>query len=202
MPSRYRYFYRTWHHRVDQELAQGMHARSSFSGTHLPLNQIAHDYAKSSGNAGYRSVNLVGGIHQTLYSPSQWASFASGYFYDFYQEVVRASNSSLSLASRSAWTSPEFKRQSSQEWPDYTFQAISCGDSIDESNITTQAVFDELIRVVKDVSPMCKSPYFHQLLQRLIGCAQSVVNSLSLVITATGGPLVLSKGTLVRGTAS
>jgi len=137
-----------------------MHVRSSFSGTHSPLNQIAHDYAKSSGDDNHKSVNLVSEIHRALYNPSQWATFASGYFYDFYQEVVQASNSNLSLASRSTWTPPEFKRQSGQDWPDYTFHAISCGDSIDENDITTQVVFDELIRVVKDVSPMCKSPYF------------------------------------------
>lgn len=62
----------------------------------------------------------------------------------------------MTLATRSEWTPSESKRQDEQEWPDYTFQAISCGDSIDESNITSQAVFNELIRVVKDVSPMCK----------------------------------------------
>ena len=136
-----------------------MHILSSFSGTHLRPKQIAHDYARSSGKAGYKSVNLVAEIHETLYNPSQWATFASGVFYNFYQEVVQATGSNLSLATRSVWTPSEFKRQSGQYWPDYTFHAISCGDSIDESNITTQVVFDEFIRVVKDVSPMCKSPY-------------------------------------------
>jgi hypothetical protein len=81
-------------------------------------------------------------------------------FYSFYQEVIKASDSNLPLATRSAWAPPESKRKSDQDWPDFTFHAISCGDSIDESNITTQVVFDELIRVVKDVSPMCKSSYF------------------------------------------
>lgn len=102
------------------------------------------------------SVNLVGAIHHTLYTPNTWAKFASGDFYTFYQGIVQATGQKIPLAPRSEWALPEFKRQSGQEWPDYTFQAISCGDSIDESNITTQAVFTELIRVVKDVSPMCK----------------------------------------------
>ena len=86
---------------------------------------------------------------------------------------------------------------------DYTSQAITCGDSIDESNITTRAVFDELIRVVKDVSPMCEWGYtrigFSGIF--LTGCVQLVVSFLSLVTSATDGLLVLSKGSLVRGTA-
>ena len=47
---------------------------------------------------------------------------------------------------------------------DYIFQAISRGNSIDESNITTRTVFDELIRAVKDVSPMCERTYYDQFL--------------------------------------
>ena len=124
------------------------------------LRQVAHDYARSSGNDKYKSVFLVGAIHGILYTPDQWADFAAGPFYEFYQDLVQASDSNLTLASRSLWAPPELKRQSGQSWPDYTFQAISCGDSIDESDITTQAVFDELARVVKDVSPMCEWTIF------------------------------------------
>ena len=95
-------------------------------------------------------------LYQTLYQPETWANF-SGKIYEYYQDVVQASGSNLTLTTRSAQAPPELKRQSSgQDWVDYTFQAITCGDSIDESNITTRAVFDELIRVVKDVSPMCE----------------------------------------------
>ena len=107
----------------------------------------------------------MGAIHQTLYNPVQWASFASGAFYDFYQGVIQASGTNLPLSTRSTFTFPELKRDSNQDWPDFTFQAISCGDSIDESNITTQAVFDELIRVVKDVSPMCEYSYHRRSFQ-------------------------------------
>lgn len=115
--------------------------------------QLAHDYAKSSGNDNFKSVILVGAIHQALYQPSGWAAFAAGDFLQFYQAFIQASGSTLSLASRSL---PELKRQSSQNFQDYTFQAITCGDSIDQDNVTTQAVFDELVRVVREVSPMCK----------------------------------------------
>ena len=61
----------------------------------------------------------------------------------------------FSLATRSTRGPPELKRQSDQDWPSYTFHAVSCGDSIDEGNIATRAVFDEFIRVTKDVTPMC-----------------------------------------------
>ena len=123
---------------------------------HLRPKQIAHDYAKSSGDGRYKSVDLVSTIHDTLYDPDQWSTFASNDFYNFYQEVMQVSGSNLTLATRSEWVPPVLERQPDQDWQDYTFQAIVCGDSIDENNITTQAVFDELVRVVKDVSPMCK----------------------------------------------
>lgn len=99
---------------------------------------------------------MVEAIHQTLYNPDQWSTFASGDFYDFYREIVQASGSNLALSTRSEWAPPVSKRQSGQVWPDYTFQAITCGDSINQSDIATQVVFDELVRVVQNISPMCK----------------------------------------------
>ena len=103
-----------------------------------------------------KSVTLVGLIHDALYHPAKWAAFASGTFYEFYQGIVQSTGSNLTLATRSAWGPPELKRQSAQDWTSYTFHAISCGDSIDGGDVTTQDVFDELIRVVKDVSPICE----------------------------------------------
>ena len=104
-------------------------------------------------------------LHRALYKPGTWANFSSGGFYDFYEEIVQGSGSNLTLATRSAWNPHELKRGSGQNWPAYTYQAISCGDSIDESDITTRAVFDEFIRVVEDVSPMCEWSYRVQVLQ-------------------------------------
>lgn len=95
-------------------------------------------------------------IHDTLYNPDEWSYFSFGDFYDYYEEIVQVSGSNLTLATRSTFAPPVSKRQSDQSWPDYTFPAITCSDSIDESDVTTQAVFDELVRVVKDVSLMCK----------------------------------------------
>jgi hypothetical protein len=126
------------------------------SRPHSSIKQLTHDYARSSGDDNFKSVLLVGAIHQALYSPSGWADFATNTFLPFYQQFVQASGSTLTLAIRSMWNWPNLKRQSSQDFEDYTFQAITCGDSVDQDNITTQAVFDELARVVKDVSPMCK----------------------------------------------
>jgi len=182
MFSRNRYIDRAWHNRMDQELTLGMHNRPSLSYALLILEQAAHDYARSSGDDKYRSVNLVNQIHHNLYTPSTWATFASGDFYSFYQGLVQATGTDIPLATRSLWTPPELKRQSGQDWPDYTFQAISCGDSIDESDITSRAVFDELIRVVKDVSPMCKSPCFHQLhLSHVMSSRRSIPSAWSLL---------------------
>lgn len=107
-------------------------------------------------------MNFVALLHQILYSPERWASFAAGEFREFYQRVVRASGSNLTLATRSISIPPELKQRSDPDYDHYTFHAITCGDSIDQDTITTQVVFDELSRVVKEVSPMCKCPRYDQ----------------------------------------
>ena len=137
-------------------------------------------------------------LYRALYSPEKWAKFASGEFYNFYRDIARDTGSSLPPAARDP---PELKRESSQNWPTYTSQAITCGDSIDWQNyITTRTVFDELIRVVRDVSPMCMWTCCNRFLL-LTGHLQSEYNSLSLVITAIDGPLMLSNNSPVHGTA-
>jgi hypothetical protein len=156
VPSRHQDFYGVWNHRLDQDLGRGTVIVNHRSKPHSYHKQLAHDYAKASGDDNFKSRNLVSAIHQDLYTPDQWATFAAGDFLDFYQGLVQASGSNLTLAIRSMWAPPESKRQSNQDFPDYTFHAITCGDSIDQDNVTTQSVFDELVRVVKDVSPMCE----------------------------------------------
>ena len=132
---------------------------SSFSlVTSLTSGQTIHDYCKSNGGVGdvCPSVAPISLLHQALYSPFKWAPFASGDFYQYYQLAEQTFGSNFTLATRSAQARPWSKRQSGQDFQDYTFQAITCGDSIDQSDVTTQSVFDEFIRVVENVSPMCK----------------------------------------------
>jgi hypothetical protein len=40
--------------------------------------------------------------------------------------------------------------------PDYSFQAITCGDAIDSSNVTTIEVFKELTNVAQEIAPKCE----------------------------------------------
>ena len=145
---------------------------------------------------------LVGAIFDVLYRPKEWADFTASTFYGFYQDLIQASRSNLAIASRSLAAPPEMKRESGQDWLDYTFQAITCGDSVDGDGTTTQAVFDEFTRVVKDVSPMCECPNSDRSSTiLLISDVQSAAYSPTLLIIATDGPLVLSKGSLAHGTA-
>lgn len=104
-------------------------------------------------------MDFVTDLHTALFSPPTWrAAFASGGFYRFYEAVTAASGSNLPLATRSTRMRLEWKRRSSQGWPDFTLHAITCGDSPDQRDVTTKDVFEEFVRVVKDVSPMCKLP--------------------------------------------
>ena len=41
---------------------------------------------------------------------------------------------------------------------EYSGMVIPCLDSIDQANITTKDVFDELVRVTHEVSPICAPP--------------------------------------------
>ena len=77
-------------------------------------------------------------------------------------------------------------------------EAVICGDSFDDRNkTTTQEVFDEIVRVVKEVSPMCKK--FRWL--KIIGIAdriEQLVNcSFRLSTPATSGHSVLSNDSRV-----
>lgn len=66
------------------------------------------------------------------------------------------SGTTIPLAPRALPPSPTLtRREGEQDWPDFLLHAVICGDSIDDQT-TTKEVFDEIVRVVKDVSPMCE----------------------------------------------
>lgn len=124
------------------------------------LLDLAYDYTYASGDFDYTARSLRSAIHQMLYRPSSWSSFATESFYPFYQGLISTSQSNFQLASRSLPKMPMFGRANSEdEGSDDTFVSISCGDSIDQESVTSQEVFDELLRVVREVSPMFGSQF-------------------------------------------
>ncbi|KAG9122808.1 hypothetical protein FRC07_000644 [Ceratobasidium sp. 392] len=140
------------------------------------LIDLAYDYKKAIGpSAKYGSANLRDMLFNGMYAPTQWPELAKNLstIHDFIVTNMSPSgnpgnsstpdNSSRKRAinlpvSRRSPLVPLTRRQSptnnSNPAPDYAFQAVTCADAIDAGNVTTQMVFDELVRVTRDVSPM------------------------------------------------
>jgi hypothetical protein len=100
----------------------------------------------------------IGELHNTLYHPDQFQTYVNGTLWETYQTLTNKSGTTIPLAPRALPPSTTLaRRDGSQDWPDYLSQAVICGDAVDDRNQTTTTnVFDEIVRVVKDVSPMCK----------------------------------------------
>ena len=70
--------------------------------------------------------------------------------------MSNTSETTIPLAQRALSPLPTLaRREGEQDPPDYIMHAVICGDSIDDQT-TTKEVFDEIVRVVKEVSSMCK----------------------------------------------
>lgn len=110
-------------------------------------------------NQSFVLINWAGKLHQALYTPTGWAIFSNDTMYTYWNSLVAASGISFPLASRSL-SEPTSLMNRDETAPEpslvFTFEAITCGDSIDQSDVTTKSVFDEFVRVCREVSTFCK----------------------------------------------
>jgi hypothetical protein len=130
--------------------------------------KLAYELSKQGIIEAGSSLSVRSMIHQALYTPHQWAGFANFTLAPLLSNLTRVSQQATSTGPGRRKRGDDgidlsiLKRQQSSfessPAPDYTFQAISCGDSVDPGSTTTQMVFDELVRVAKDVSGFCM-PY-------------------------------------------
>ena len=103
----------------------------------------------------------------------------------------------IPLAPRALPPSPRFaRRQEKQDWPDYLLHAVVCGDSIDDQT-TTKEVFDEIVRVVKDVSPMCRRLHRLEIIDVADGTEQLAKSFFRVSTIATNGRFVQSNDSRV-----
>jgi hypothetical protein len=95
-----------------------------------------------------------------MYSPKGWPKLATDL--KDVQDSLATYYSGTSSTKRSLKLpeTREIKRQATTNdtdpAPTYAIQAITCADSVDAGDTTTKMVFDELVRVTKDVSQMCE----------------------------------------------
>lgn len=115
------------------------------------------------------------GIHQALYHPDEWASFANVDASDLLGNLTQiqatgvrkgngASRRHTSLF-RHFFSSVKPRQLAVNGAPSNTMDMITCGDSVD-STTTTKQVFDELLRVTQNVSGTCEQ-LTHILLNRV-----------------------------------
>ncbi|KAG9124179.1 hypothetical protein FRC07_012564 [Ceratobasidium sp. 392] len=127
------------------------------------LLDMAYDYRKAAGaQASFDSFDVRAQLFQGMYAPSQWKDLAVA-LKGRYDIIVSAIGSPakrstpLSNFDRRHTLIGEFDlrtRQSSEAPPDYAIQAITCADAVDPGDVTTQMVFDYLVKVTREVSPM------------------------------------------------
>ncbi|QRV92000.1 Abhydrolase domain-containing protein [Ceratobasidium sp. AG-Ba] len=127
---------------------------------------IAYNYRKSHGlNLVLSSALVRFDLLKKMYFPTKWPELA-----ETLAKITKTSNNntssvgSISKAKRATeWDTtllpraPVFRRQNSSNSDpasSYAFQGITCADSVDAGNVTTKMVFDDILRVTREVSPM------------------------------------------------
>ncbi|QRV77165.1 Abhydrolase domain-containing protein [Ceratobasidium sp. AG-Ba] len=124
------------------------------------LIDMAYDYKKANGmDAPYGSAKIRNMLFEGMYAPSRWPRLAESLaniteFLTSHTNSSSNSKRSFEFDTRSQTISWENPTNSSAPAPDYAFQAVTCADSIDADNVTTKMVFDEIVRVSRNVSPM------------------------------------------------
>jgi hypothetical protein len=114
---------------------------------------------------GDTALKIRATIHQAMYSPHGWSTFANTqlvWFWGNLTQIAQSASSgsgSSSSSSQKAALSAMIRRQSDEEAQLENFNnnllAIKCGDAIDPGNVTTRMVFDEELRVAHEVSGVC-----------------------------------------------
>ncbi|KAG8698244.1 hypothetical protein FRC09_007334 [Ceratobasidium sp. 395] len=132
------------------------------------LIDLAYDYKKAAGaNAQFGSFDIRVELFQGMYGPATWRQLAEDLRtrwdhlvtimnntptrrYDPVFKLTRRIIPARNVDVQVRQTTPG----NPDPPPDYAFQAITCADAVDPGDVTTKMVFDELVRVAREVSPM------------------------------------------------
>ncbi|KAF8738369.1 MEROPS serine peptidase family S33, partial [Rhizoctonia solani] len=127
------------------------------------LINAAYDYKRENGpGAEIGSAMVRMAIYRGLYTPSRWPAMAEegAKYVEAFRNLSLLSNS----PHKRSLLEPLLdivRRQTSNNGtsnndpaPDYSFQGVTCADAVDAGNTTTRDVFDFLVKVTREVSPM------------------------------------------------
>lgn len=109
-------------------------------------------------------------VHQGMYNPRKWPLLAR-YLNDTTTNLDEALSTPLELVDNDSSSTPDSLTPpgsppitvydallAKRPAPDYSFQGITCGDAVDVANVTTKDVFDSLVGITRNISPMCTPP--------------------------------------------
>ena len=123
--------------------------------------QWAYDMHKADPQTYYSALDVRSTIFSAMYAPKQWADFANGDLLQLWSSYASpdildtkrkrdlARRDDTGLVSHPVW------RRQYNDAPSQALEAITCGDAPDLKDVTTSSVFDEILRVTRDVSGFC-----------------------------------------------
>ncbi|CCO33747.1 Putative hydrolase Mb2247c OS=Mycobacterium bovis (strain ATCC BAA-935 / AF2122/97) GN=Mb2247c PE=3 SV=1 [Rhizoctonia solani AG-1 IB] len=122
------------------------------------LINAAYDYKRAlSKDAVFGSAKIRSVLHMGMYSPTGWPQLAKELveYIGYLQNLSLLSNSTQKRSPRTPLFDLGHRQVSNdEEAVDYSFQGVTCADAIDAGNTTTKDVFDSLVKVTREVSPM------------------------------------------------
>ncbi|KDN33735.1 hypothetical protein RSAG8_13166, partial [Rhizoctonia solani AG-8 WAC10335] len=128
------------------------------------LLDAAYDYKRAVGpTAEIGSSAIRSAIFQGMYQPSKWPELANqlAEINQAFQNVSSTNSTHTKRSLRAPLPVLDLGRRQSNSngtnddpAPDYSFQGVTCADAVDAGNVTTKEVFDLLVTVTREVSPM------------------------------------------------
>ncbi|KAJ1300924.1 hypothetical protein OPQ81_003350 [Rhizoctonia solani] len=144
-------------------LAAGNSTPDSIRQQIRDLLDAAYDYKREKGpSAEINSAFIRVILFASMKTPSEWPELAK--LLSSYEDEFRNNSSLPNPTHKRSVRVPIFdigRRTSSNNGttnsdpaPSYAFQGITCADAVDAGNVTTRDVFDFLVKVTREVSPM------------------------------------------------
>ncbi|KAF8747654.1 MEROPS serine peptidase family S33, partial [Rhizoctonia solani] len=139
------------------EFGKGVKTQAELLSKLKNLLNLAYEHKKSNGKtAEFSSSGIRGAPTANLPDPDQWNNLSnslSGIYGKLRSQAAVSGSSVLSRLSPYIWRGSSHN-DFTDDTPNYSFQAITCGDAVSQAGVTTKEVFRELTRVAKDITPI------------------------------------------------
>lgn len=122
--------------------------------------QWAYDAHKEDPLTFDSAFDVRNSIFSAMYAPRSWSDYANGDLIDLWSsfsspDLLEDRRRKRDLSTGEGVIHPTIRKRQFDDKPSNALEAISCGDSPDLTDLTTTQVFDEILRVTRDVSGFC-----------------------------------------------